>query len=117
MGFWDDGIGSTGVTMPKPRPERRISRSAGVLTAFVVLAAGAACGGDDTTLRSVQPFMVLDPDPGTTLKFADIDLTRTQDDPQIIAVQNIGEGILSLDRVVINGDDTSAFRVSSRPKA
>jgi ASPM-SPD-2-Hydin domain-containing protein len=99
----------------KPSAER-ISPSAWVLCTFAAsMIAMTACGGDDGSLKAVRPYMVLEPDPGTSLSYPEIVITRGDDDPHIVVVRNIGEGTLVLERVVVTGDAADAFTISSKP--
>jgi hypothetical protein len=76
----------------------------------------AACGGDDGLVR-VRPRIVTEPPAGTELVFGEVVLGRSETDPVIVVVGNVGEGPLELEAVRIEGAAASHFRISSHPRA
>lgn len=83
--------------------------------AVSTIAATLACA-DSSRLSVVRPRMVLEPVAGTLLQFDEVVIGRNRAAPRVIAVSNIGEGTLTFNRVVIEGDDAAAFKVSSFPR-
>jgi hypothetical protein len=108
--------GLSGVQMAQGLRADRARRSIVSLLALGTLVTLASGCSDEGMLHVVSPLMVLEPPAGTPLTYAEVVLTRTEDDPQIIEVLNKGGGLLSLDRVLITGRDANQFTVTSYPK-
>ncbi len=87
------------------------------LAPFLITAALiTSCNGNDSLIR-VRPRIVTEPSAGTALTFTEVVLGRSEAEPVIVVIGNVGEGPLSIDDVRLEGEGASQFRVSSHPRA
>ncbi|MCC7384791.1 MAG: choice-of-anchor D domain-containing protein [Deltaproteobacteria bacterium] len=84
-------------------------------TAASCLALLLACG-DEGSLATVRPKIVVVPDAGTEIAFERVVLTRTKAAPRTIQVRNEGDGPLSITSIGFEGAPAGSFDVMSYPR-
>ncbi len=111
----DGATGGLGVGMLFTRrsiADRRRHAAGVALWCTGLLLAGC---GEDNTLSLVRPRLELAPEPGTTMTFDPVVLTRSKAAPLFIRAGNSGDGVLRFERIEIEGPDAADFELTDKP--